>query len=249
MSMIIEEKNDNTIENSEEKVDYADRGFLLNCAEGEQLFDFIKPQQGKHGRTCTGDIIKIETINLDAKPTFTVDNNIEIQDSFENIKYLATKSGYLMKKGSQYEVSNSIDIDEISFKTTGTIDSNLDTEISINVVKNNPLEDAIEKGMHVKVQNLSITGSIGPNTLVETRNLSVTGQTHQESSIKCVNANIKIHKGKITGRKVEVTTLDGGEIIADTAIISNAMSGKIRAKTIEIDILGSYVTMEAGVVT
>jgi len=68
---------------------------------------------------------------------------------------------------------------------------------------------------------------------------------HHESSIKCINANIHLHKGKVTGRKVEVTTLDGGEIIADTAIITNAMSGTIRAKTIEISVLGSHVIMEA----
>ena len=147
---------------------------------------------------------------MDVKPTFTVDNNIEIQDSFENIKYLATKSGYVVKTGSKYEVSNSIDVGEISFKTTGTINSDLDTEISINVVKNDPLEDAIEKGMHVKVQNLSIAGSIGPNTQVETRTISISGQTHHESSIKCMNADIQIHKGKITGRKVVVSILDGG---------------------------------------
>ncbi|MDF1883022.1 DUF342 domain-containing protein [Sulfurimonas sp. SAG-AH-194-C21] len=242
--MHIQEKNDVDLD-SNEQINYADRGFLLNCIEGEELFEFLKPQQGKNGRSCTGKIIEEEIINLDAKPTFTVDDNIEIQDSYENIKYLATKSGYLVKNGNQYEVSNSINIGEISFKTTGTIDSDLDTEISINVVKEDPLEDAIEKGMNVKVQNLSITGSIGPSTTVEARTISVTGQTHQESLIKCVNANIKIHKGKITGREVIVDILDGGDIIADTAIIKNAMSGKIRAKTIDIEILGSHVIMEA----
>ena len=245
VAMIIEDKENTNIENSEEKIDYADRGFLLNCIEGEELFEFIKPKQGKHGRACTGNIIEEEVISLEAKPMFTVDDNIEIQDSFENIKYLANKSGYLVKKGNQYEVSNNVDIGEISFKTTGTINSDLDTEISINVVKDDPLEDAIEKGMHVKVQNLYITGSIGPSTLVETRTVSISGQTHKDSLIKCMNADIGIHKGKITGRTVEVKTLDGGEIIADVAIVKNAMSGKIRAKTIEIEILGSRVTMEA----
>lgn len=37
----------------------------------------------------------------------------------------------------------------------------------------------------------------------------------------------------------------GGEIIADTAIVTNALSGKIRAKTIEITTLGSHIIMEA----
>ena len=243
--MYIEEKNHIGAEDGEGKVDYANRGFLVSCAEGEELFEFNKPQQGKNGRTCRGDILEVETVDLAKGPEFRVDDTIEVQDSFEHIKYLSTKSGYLIKDGDTYDVSNSIDVDEISFKTTGTINTDLDTEISIHVVKNNPLEDAIEEGMHVKVQNLSIDGSIGPETKIETRSISITGQSHDTSLIKCVDANVGLHKGKVVGRRVEVTTLEGGEIIADTAIIKNAIRGKIQAKTIEIELLGSHVTMEA----
>ncbi|WP_455756058.1 flagellar assembly protein A [Sulfurimonas sp.] len=244
-SMTIEEKNEIGAEDSEGKVDYANRGFLLSCEAGEQLFEFIKPQQGKNGRSCKGKLIEVEIINLDVTPEFTVDNNIEVQDSFENIKYLSSKSGYLIKNGNSYDVSNSIDVGEISFKTTGTINTDLETEISINVIKDNPLEDAVEEGMHVKVQNLSIEGSIGPSTEIEARIISITGQSHQDSTIKCVNADIGLHKGKVVGRKVEVKTLEGGEIIADTAIIKNAIRGTIKAKIIEIEALGSHVVMEA----
>ncbi|PHQ65635.1 MAG: hypothetical protein COB99_02965 [Sulfurimonas sp.] len=245
ISMTIEENNDVGSEDSEGKVDYANRGFLLSCIAGEQLFEFIKPQQGEHGRNCRGKIIEVEVVNIDAKPTFTVEDGIEVQDSFENIKYLSTKSGYLVKRGNQYDVSNSISVDEISFKTTGTINSDLDSEISINVVKDDPLEDAIEEGMRVKVQKLTIKGSIGPNTEIEARDIFIDGQTHDESFIKCVNANIGLHKGKVVARKVIIETLEGGEVIADIAIIKNAVRGKIKAKTIEIEMLGSHVIMEA----
>ncbi|OIP56805.1 MAG: hypothetical protein AUK54_01360 [Helicobacteraceae bacterium CG2_30_36_10] len=243
--MAIEKNNPTGDEDNEGRVNYSNRGFLLSCSAGEELFEFTKPQQGQHGRTCKGKIIEVELIDLDTKPVFTVENNIEVQESFENIKYLSSKSGYLVKTGDQYGVSNSIDVDEISFRTTGTINTDLDSEISINVIKNNPLEDAVEEGMHVKVQNLCIQGSIGPKTQIQTRNLSITGQSHHESSIKCVNANIGLHRGKAVGRKIEVTTLDGGEIIADIAIVKNCLRGKIRAKTIEIGTLGSHVVMEA----
>ena len=245
ISMSIEENNEVGAEDDEGKVDYANRGFLLSCAQGEQLFEFIKPQQGKYGRTCKGNIIEVTIVNLDAKPTFTVEDSIEVQDSFENIKFLSKKSGYLVKKGNQYDVSNSIDVDEISFKTTGTINSDLDSEISINVIKNDPLEDAIEEGMHVKVQKLSIKGSVGPSTKIEARDIIINGQTHDESFIKCINANISIHKGKVIARQVEVETLDGGEITADIAIVKNAVRGTIKAKIIKIETLGSHVTMEA----
>jgi len=99
------------------------------------------------------------------------------------IKYLASKSGYLLQDGDNYDVSNSIEVDEISFKTIGTIDTDLDAEISINIVKKNPLEDAIEKGMHVRVQNLTIDGSIEPHTKAEAMNVSISGQTHAESFV------------------------------------------------------------------
>ena len=243
--MNIEERNEVGTEDDQGRVDYSDRGFLLNCTEGEQLFEFIKPQQGKYGRTCKGKILEVEIINLDAQPLFTVEDSIEVQDSFENIKYLSSKSGYLVKHGNSYEVSNSIDVDEISFNTTGTINSDLDSEISINVIKENPLEDAIEEGMRVKVQKLSIQGSVGPSTKIEARDISITGQTHQDSSIQCVNAKIGNHRGTVIGRKVEVDALEGGEIIADEVIIKNAVRGRIRAKIIKIEILGSHVTMEA----
>ena len=243
--MNIEENSDVGNEDNEGKVDYANRGFFLSCAENEQLFEFIKPQQGQHGRTCRGEVIEVETISLDEKPLFTVDDSIEIQDSFENIKYLSNKSGFLIKTGEQYDVSSSIDIDEISFKTTGTINSNIDSEISINVAKDDPLEDAIEEGMHVKVRKLSVKGNVGPDTNIETRDIFIDGQTHGDSFIKCVNADIRQHRGKIIGREVKVKTLEGGEIIADKAIIENAIRGEIRAKVIEIGILSSHVKMEA----
>lgn len=245
MRMSIEENNSVGVEDKSGRIDYSNRGFMLSCAEGEELFEFIKPQQGKHGRTCKGKIIEVKKIDLDVTPEFTVEDNIEVLDSFENIKYLSKKSGYLVKGDNQYDVSNSVDVDEISFKTTGTINSNLDSEITINVVKNNPLEDAIEEGMSVKVQNIFIQGSVGPNTQIEAREVKVEGQTHGLSYIKCINASISLHKGKVTARKVEVKNLEGGEIIADEAIVKNATRGKIRAKKITIEVLGSHVTMEA----
>lgn len=243
--MNVEANNEVGSEDDKGKVDYSNRGFLLSCVEGEQLFEFIKPQQGEHGRTCRGDLIEVETVNLDIKPTFTVEDGIEVRESFENIKYLSKKSGFLEQNGNEYVISNNVEVEEISFTTTGTIDSDLDSEITINVIKENPLEDAVEKGMRVKVQKLAITGSIGPNTEIEARDISISGQSHKDSSIKCVNANIGTHKGMAVGRRVEVHTLEGGEIIADVAIVHNAVRGKIRANTIEIATLGSRVTMEA----
>jgi len=243
--MNIEEKSDIGTEDETGKVDYSNRGFLLNCSEDEQLFEFIKPQQGQHGRTCRGEIIEVKTIDLDETPTFIVDDSIEIQDSFENIKYISTKSGFLNKNENKYDILNHMDINEISFKTTGTIDSNLDADISINVTKNDPLEDAIEEGMHVKVRKLSINGNVGPDTKIETRDISINGQTHNRSFIQCVSANIKQHRGKVIGREVKVHTLEGGEVVADKATVKHAVRGKIRAKVIEIGTLGSNVTMES----
>ncbi len=242
---IEDDYSDDIEEEDDTKVDYADRGFLLNCTEGEELFEFTKPIQGKYGRTCRGDIIEVETIDLNARPSFGTDDSILIEDSFENIKFLASRSGYLMKKGDSYEVSNSIDLDEISFKTTGTIDSDLDIEISINVMKDNPLEDAVEKGMHIKVQQISIKGSTGPHSMIEARDVTIEGQTHEDSSIQCVNANLGLHKGKVIARDVEVKTLEGGEVIADSVKIVNAVRGKITAKTIQVDTLSSHVTLSA----
>lgn len=244
--MTIEENYSDDVDDKHKKVDHANRGFLLSCSEGDKLFEFIKPEQGEHGRDVKGNIIKVDTVDLSETPTFTVEDSIEVNDSFENIKYLSKKSGYLVKDGDQYKVSNSIDLDEISFKTTGTIDSDLDTEISINVIKSNPLEDAIEEGMHVKVQKISINGSIGPKTKIEARFVSIEGQTHDSSSIQCVNANIGLHKGKIVGRDIDVKTLEGGEVIADNASITNAMSGKVSAQSINIGMLGSRVILRAG---
>ena len=68
----------------------------------------------------------------------------------------------------------------------------------------------------------------------------------QEVAIDLGTANtLIIHKGKVVARKVIIETLEGGEVIADIAIIKNAVRGKIKAKTIEIEMLGSHVIMEA----
>ncbi|WP_024953493.1 flagellar assembly protein A [Sulfurospirillum arcachonense] len=241
----IEEKSDVQTKDSTGKVDHSNRGVFINCTQDEQLFEFIKPQQGEHGRTCKGDIIEAQTINLDDAPTFTVDDSIEVQDSLENIKYLSTKNGFLIKNANQYSVINNLEIDEISFKTTGTINADLDADITINVTKNDPLEDAVAEGMHITVKHLVVRGNVGPNTKIKTDDISIGGQTHNRSSIKCIDADIKQHRGKIIGREIKINTLEGGEVVADKAIIEHAVRGKIKAKTIQIGTLGSNVTMES----
>lgn len=227
------------------RVDYAKRGYVMSAVKDELLIEYIKPKKGENGRNCRGEFIIPKEPIVKFEPTFGTGEKIAIIDTDKSIEYRASVGGYVTFEGGIYDISTEVEVTEISFKTTGSIDTQLDADVSINVKENDVLKDAIGMGMEVTVNIINIDGNIGPNAKVTAKKATVEGQVHQSAVISADDLTINIHKGTAYGKEVHIARLEHGIVEADKVTVTQATGGKIRAREIEIEMLGSHVKMTA----
>jgi len=228
-----------------EKVDYASRGFIKSVKEGELLIEYVKAKKGKPGRNCRGEFMTPTEPIISHEPEFKIDETIEAVDTDESIKYIAKENGYIAFEDGTYTIKTDVDVGEISFKTTGSISTGLDSEVSINVKEADAIKDAIGPGMVVEVSEIDIEGNVGSNAKVFARKANIGGQTHATATIRADKLDINVHKGHAFGKNIHITRLEHGEVDGDIVDIKQAVGGHIRAKDIEIDVCASHVKATA----
>jgi hypothetical protein len=230
---------------SGDKVDYAKRGFIHSVLEGDTIMEYIKPKKGKPGRNCRGEFLEPAEPEIKNVPDFNVDNTIEIVDNKDSILYRAKVSGYIAQEAKVYQIKTDMDVGEISFKTTGSVFTGLNSDVAISVKENDSLKDAIGTGMEVEVSEIDIKGNVGPNAKVHAKRATVEGQTHRDSQIIADDLTINIHKGVAVGDNIKISRLEGGTVDGKKVEISQAVGGNIRAKDVEIGLCGSHVKVTA----
>ncbi len=228
-----------------DRVDYSKRGYILSVVKDEILIEYIKANKGKAGRNCKGQFLEPKEPIVSHEPTFNVSDKISIEETNKNILYRAKVNGYVTFENATYDIKCEVDVSEISFKTTGSIETDLDADVSINVKEADVLKDAIGMGMEVEVNEIHVEGNVGPNAKIHSVKAVIEGQTHKSSFIESDVLSINIHKGKAKGREVHITRLEHGEIEADKVSVSQALGGKIKAREINIATLGSHVKLIA----
>ena len=228
-----------------ERVDHSKRGFINSAVEGDLLLEYVKPKKGKPGRNCRGEFMEPLEPIIKYAPDFMVDDTIEIIESKDNILYKAKASGYISLEAKKYQIKSEMDVGEISFKTTGSIVTGLDSDVSLSVKESDSQKDAIGSGMEVQVSEIDIKGNVGPNAKVNAKRATVDGQTHKTSQITATNLTINVHKGIAIGENIKISRLEHGSVDGKKVEITQALGGNIRAKDIEIDICASYVKATA----
>jgi len=227
------------------KVDYTKRGFIQGVVEGELLIEYTKPLKGEAGRNCRGEFIEATEPATSQAPAFSVSDKIEVIETNESIEYRAKNSGYIVCEKNAYDIHVEIEVSEISFKTTGSIEAGMDTDISLNVKEADAFKDAIGAGMEVEVNELNVDGNVGNNAKIKARKVNILGQTHQSSYIEADEVEINIHKGRVKGKHVKVSRLEQGIIEAETVEVTQATGGKIIAKKVFIETISSHVDIIA----
>lgn len=228
-----------------EKVDYSKRGFIHSVMEGDILLEYIKPKKGKPGRNCRGEFMEPAEPLVRYEPDFTVDETIEVIESKENILYRAKVSGYISYEAFKYEIKSGLDVGEISFKTTGSVFTALDSDVSLNVKENDYQKDAIGTGMEVRVNEIDVKGYVGSNSKIYANRATVEGQTHKTSQIFANNLTINVHKGFASGDEIKIKLLEHGVVEGVRVEVEQAVGGTIKAKDIEIEKCTSYVKATA----
>ena len=237
------EKKEEVGEN--DKVDHAARGFIHNVYKDELLIEYVKPQKGKPGRDCRGHFLAPKEPVVSHEPQFNVDDSINVVDTPERIEYRSKENGYISFEDNKYTIKTDVDVGEISFRTTGSIASGLDSDVSISVKETDSFKDAIGTGMHVEVSEINIEGNVGPKAVVSANKATIGGQTHKSSEVSAEELNINVHKGKAKGSNIKVTRLEHGIINGEIVNVAQAIGGVINAKEITIGICSSYVKATA----
>lgn len=225
-----------------DKIDYSSRGFIKSVKQGELLIEYIKPKEGKSGRNCRGEFMQPKEPVIKNEPNFSVDGTIKVNETDTNIEYIANENGYISYKDKTYSIQTDVDVKDISFKTTGSIVSGIDSDVSISVNEADAIKDAVGTGMLVEVSEINVDGNVGSNAKIYALKANIGGQTHKTAEIRADDLKINTHKGKAYGKNVHITRLEHGIIDCDYVDISQAIGGEIRAKDITIEVCGSYVT-------
>ena len=237
------DNNENVAET--EKVDYSQRGFIKAVMENDLLIEYIKPKIGKAGRNCRGEFMEPKEPDVENAVTFNIDDTIEEKDTDATIEYRAKESGYIAFDGTTYQIKSDMDVDDISFKSTGSITAGIDSDVVLNVKENDPEKDAIGSGMEVAVKEIDIVGNVGSNAKVHARRINIEGQTHQSAEIKADELTINVHKGLALGKNISITRLESGIVKGKQINISQATGGVINAREVEIGLCASHVKVTA----
>lgn len=237
------DKEENYSEN--DKIDYAARGFIKSVHEGELLIEYTKPKMGKPGRNCRGEFIAPKEPVVGNEPTFTVDESIDVKEDDDAIKYFAKENGYITLDNGKYLIKSEMDIKEVSFKSTGSIESGIDSDVSISVKEKDAVKDAVGTGMEVEVSEINVEGNVGSNAKIRALKATIGGQTHKTAVVQADELNINVNKGTAIGKKIHITRLEHGEVNGENVEISQALGGHIKGRDINIEVCGSYVKATA----
>ena len=232
-------KNKNKSTDENDKVDYANRGYLLGVTENELIFEYVKLREGANGRDVRGNLLPTQKpkVTITKMPEHT--ENIYSKEGEEGIKFYAKKAGYVQEEKGVFDIKDELDVNEISFKTTGSVDTGLDTNVTLNVKEKDLTKDAIGTGMTVEANEVNVEGNVAANAVVKANKVVIGGQTHAKALIEAKDAKIAVHIGSFDGEYVEIDRLEGGKVKAKKAVIKSVIGGEIIAESVSIDTLVS----------
>ena len=227
------------------KVDYSKRGFILAVDKDECIIEYIKPQMGVPGRNCRGAFLGVKEPRKANEAPVVITDNLSKKESDTSIKYIANRGGYVSFEKGVYDIQEHMEINEISFKSTGSINASLGSNIKINIKESDILKDAIGAGMSVVTSEVHVQGNIGSGAKIKAKIADIGGQTHQTAYIEADKIVISVHRGEANGIDVEIDRLEGGKVIGDTVHIKHMIGGEVIARVVKIDNLMSNAKITA----
>ncbi len=243
--LIFHYKKKVSTKNAEGKVDYAKRGYISAVEKDECLIEYIKPMLGTAGRNCRGVFIPVKEPRKSNESPIVISANLSKKESETSIKYIANRSGYVVVDKGAYDIQDQMEINEISFRSTGSIDANISSNIKISIKEKDILKDAIGAGMSVETSELVVQGNMGSGARVKAKIVDIGGQTHQSAFIDADKITIAVHRGEAHGKEIEIDRLEGGKVIGDVVHVKQMIGGEIIAKIVKIDNLLSNAKITA----
>lgn len=227
------------------KVDYSKRGFVLAVEKDECIIEYIKPQMGTPGRNCRGQFIPVKEPRKSNDTPIVITANIVKKENETSVKYIANRGGYVNIDKGTFDIQDQMEINEISFRSTGSIDANVTSNIKINIKEKDILKDAIGAGMSVETTELIVQGNIGSGAKIKAKMVEIGGQTHQSAYIEADKVTIAVHRGEVNGQEISIDRLEGGRVIGDKVYIKQMIGGEVVGRVIKVDNLLSNARITA----
>jgi hypothetical protein len=227
------------------KIDYSKRGYILAVEKDECIIEYIKPQLGTPGRNCRGAFLPVKDPRKSNETTILFTQNITKKENETSIKYIANRGGYVNLDKGSYDIQDQMEINEISFRSTGSIDTKLDSNIKINIKEKDILKDAIGAGMSVETSEVHVQGNIGSGARIKAKVAEIGGQTHQSAYIEADKVFIAVHRGDANGQEVDIDRLEGGKVIGENVRIKQMIGGEVVGKNVKVESLMSNAKITA----
>lgn len=244
-NLIFHYKKKVDVKSNNGKVDYSKRGFVLAVEQDECIIEYIKPQAGTPGRNCRGVFLAVKEPRKTNETALLTTANIIKKENETSIKYIANRGGYVNIDKGTYDIQDQMEINEISFRSTGSIDANINSNIRINIKEKDILKDAIGAGMSVEIAELIVEGNVGSGAKIKSKLVDIGGQTHQSAYIESDKITIAVHRGEANGQEVTIDRLEGGKVLGETVYVKQMIGGEIIGKNVKVDILMSNAKITA----
>lgn len=217
-----------------ENTGYDEGKYCKPIEKNELLFEYVYRIQGKEGRNLKGEMLNLAPAVFLDNPFVIKDESIYVEELEDRIKYFSANYGFLNKDRIGYSVTNSLKVSQIGLKTTGSIKTNTDENINLEITNFDISDDAIKSGIvNVQASDIKVNGSIGATKLYG-RNVSIKGLTHAKSEIFAQDAFILTHKGRLEANTVYIKNLENGTVVAKNVFVENCIGAKIEAENIYI---------------
>lgn len=217
-----------------ENANHDEGDYCKPVKKNELLFEYVYRILGKEGRNLRGEILHLNPVAFFDNPFIIKDESIYTEELEDRIKYFSANYGFLNKDRSGYSVTNNLKLLQVGLKTTGSIKTNTDENINLEITNFDINDDAIKSGIvNVQASDIKVNGSIGATKLYG-RNISIKGLTHAKSEIFAQDIFITTHKGTLQADTVYIKNLENGIVIAKNVFVENCIGGKIEAENIYI---------------
>ena len=227
------------------KVDYSRRGFILAVSKGETVIEYIKPQSGIPGKNCQGRFLSVKEPSTSNQTDINHTENIIKKEDDSKILYIANKNGYVNFENGTYDIQDKMEIESVDFKSTGSIETDLNADVKINIKESDIFKDAIGPGMSVETSELHVEGNIASGASIKAKIVEIKGQTHKTANIEADNVKIAVHRGNVNGKNIEIGRLEGGFVSGENIKIKSVIGGEIVGKNIYIEELTSNASIKA----
>ncbi|MDP1784946.1 MAG: FapA family protein [Sulfuricurvum sp.] len=221
--------------------------YIQGVQPGDLLIEYVFPKPGRNGRGLDGAPIIIPEPTAQYAGVIQIDETTIVSEKDANsIRYYALVSGFVKCEKGIFLVAQELHLESVSMKTTGSIEAGTDKEISLTVEQQIFSEDAVGIGVHIDVQKVDISGTVGENTRIQAEELNIGAQTHRKSTIDVSQvANIHLHRGDLKAKEANIDVLEGGRIEADIVRVNKMLGGEIIARKVYVDVLYSHASIIA----